>query len=91
MHLDIDIMHNIVPYDCKLADKVISKVITILLQDLPTPTMVVHSGRGLTWIYQYSSLIENPTIQIKKGKKNYIFYENTEVITHDVVFKKFIK
>lgn len=57
LHLDIDILHDVAPYDKKLADSVMEVVIAQLLDELPEPTMIVMSGRGLTWIYRYKSLI----------------------------------
>ena len=59
LHLDIDVLHNVQPYDQQLADEVIRIVIAKLFDILPTPTIIVLSGRGLTWIYRYDHLLRD--------------------------------
>ena len=59
LHLDIDVLHNVQPYNQQLADEVIRIVIAKLFDILPTPTIIVLSGRGLTWIYRYDHLLQD--------------------------------
>ena len=91
MHLDIDVLHELVPYDQELADKVIAVVIAKLRQVLPRPTMIISSGRGLTWIYRYDKLIPNPTVQELRGKRKIVTNLNPEVHKHDGAFRHFTK
>lgn len=91
MHLDIDVLHGLVPYDQHLADQIIAIVISILLRELPKPTIIVLSGRGLTWIYRYDHLIPNPTTQEIRGKRKIVSHLNPDVFTHDSVYKMLIQ
>ena len=91
MHLDIDVLHGLVPYDQHLADQIIAIVISILLRELPKPTIIVLSGRGLTWIYRYDHLILNPTTQEIRGKRKIVSHLNPDVFTHDCVYKMLIQ
>lgn len=91
MHLDIDVLHGLVPYDQNLADQVIAVVISILIRELPKPTIIVLSGRGLTWIYRYDHLIPNPTTQEIRGKRKIVTHLNPDVLNHDRVYKILIQ
>lgn len=57
MHFDVDVIHNLDPFDAELADEIISYVISIMYTILPTPTMIILSGRGIAWFYKYSKPI----------------------------------
>ena len=57
MHFDVDVIHNLDPFDTELADEIISYVISIMYTILPTPTMIILSGRGIAWFYKYSKPI----------------------------------
>lgn len=67
MHFDIDVIHNLNPYNAELADQIIQYVISIMYSILPKPSMIVLSGRGIAWFYKYSKPIStfdedrNPT------------------------------
>ena len=91
LHLDIDVLHALDPYDSTLADKVIALVVAMLHKTLPRPTMIVSSGRGLTWIYRYNKPIENPTTQEMHGKKNIVTSLNPAVLRHDKAFRMLIQ
>lgn len=91
MHLDIDVLHALMPYDQVLADKVIGFVIAKLKAILPQPTMIVSSGRGLTWIYRYNKLIQNPTQIEISGKRKIVTFLNPEVHKHDQAFNACIQ
>lgn len=53
MHFDVDVIHNLNPYNAELSDEIISYVISIMYTILPEPTMIVLSGRGIGWFYKY--------------------------------------
>lgn len=57
MHFDVDVIHNLDPFATELADEIISYVISIMYTILPTPTMIILSGRGIAWFYKYSKPI----------------------------------
>lgn len=90
MFLDLDIMHELSPYDCGLADEICSIVISVLKRILPQPTMIVSSGRGLTWIYCYRQLIPNPTAITECGTKKEVKNLNPDVERHDDIYKAFV-
>lgn len=91
VHLDIDVLHALDPYDQTLADRVIAIVIAMLRKILPEPTMIVSSGRGLTWIYRYNEPIEHPTTQEMRGKKTIVTNLNPAVLRHDRGFRMLIQ
>ena len=82
MHFDIDVIHNLNPYNAELADQIIQYVISIMYSILPKPSMIVLSGRGIAWFYKYSKPIStfdedrNPT-------------EDSEL--HDLMYKCALK
>ena len=64
LYLDIDVLHGMDPYDPEEADKVIRIVLGVLLSILPKPTMVLLSGRGLTFVYRYDHLLQGEEITL---------------------------
>lgn len=82
MHFDVDVIHNLNPYNAELADQIIQYVISIMYSILPKPSMIVLSGRGIAWFYKYSKPIStfdedrNPT-------------EDSEL--HDLMYKCTLK
>lgn len=64
LYLDIDVLHGMDPYDSEKADKVIGIVFSVLFLKLPKPTMVLLSGRGLTFVYRYDHLLQGEEITL---------------------------
>lgn len=92
LHFDIDILHgDFSEYPCELADQVMEVLIPELLNFLPEPTMIVSSGRGLTWIYRYDKLIEDPSIEEMIGKRKTVVHENEQVLRHDAAYRRIVE
>lgn len=92
LHFDIDILHgDFEEYPCELADQVMEVLIPELLKILPEPTMIVASGRGLTWIYRYDKLIEDPSIEEMVGKRKTVIHENEQVLRHDAAYRRIVE
>ena len=92
LHFDIDILHgDFEEYPCELADQVMEVLIPELLNFLPEPTMIVSSGRGLTWIYRYDKLIEDPSIEEMVGKRKTVIHENEQVLRHDAAYRRIVE
>lgn len=64
LYLDIDVLHGMDPYDSEKADKAIGIVLSVLFLKLPKPTMVLLSGRGLTFVYRYDHLLQGEEITL---------------------------
>lgn len=90
MHLDIDILHSVAPYPIELADQVIADLIVELRSKLPEPTLIVGSGRGLTWIYRYDHLLKDTQEIDHSGKRKKVIHTNPEVQRHDIAYKNFV-
>lgn len=92
LHFDIDVLHgDFEVYPQELADQVMEYLIPELLQELPQPTMVVSSGRGLTWIYRYKELIEDPTAEEVVGKRKIVKHLNDAVLRHDAAYRRIVE
>lgn len=92
LHFDIDILHgDFEVYPHELADQVMEHLIPELLQELPQPTMIVFSGRGLTWIYRYIELIEDPTVEEIAGKRKVVKHFNEAVLRHDAAYRRIVE
>lgn len=85
MFLDIDIMHEVAPYDPKITGKVIRVVLKVLFYVLPMPTMVLLSGRGLSWIYRYDHLLQGEEIALHDAVYQVLIPKVQKLFDPDIV------